>query len=154
MMTDAAILASSTSCILPARISDQFRHRNRFIVAHPTNPLYYVPLVELLPSPWADDDVLTKTKDLMNEIGQTPITIKKQKNGLVMNRLQNAIFKECFDLFRKGVMTATDIDLVMTEGLGRRYAFLGVLETAYLNADDSPGSRNVYKAYLIELNSL
>lgn len=59
-----------------------------------------MPLVELLPSPWADDDVLTKTKDLMDKIGQTPITVKKQKDGLVLNRLQNAIFKECFDLFR------------------------------------------------------
>ncbi|VDI44307.1 L-gulonate 3-dehydrogenase [Mytilus galloprovincialis] len=135
LMSNAAILASSTSCILPARIADQLKHRNRFVVAHPTNPPYYVPLVELLPSPWADDDVLTKTKDLMDKIGQTPITVKKQKDGLVLNRLQNAIFKECFDLFRKGVMTARDIDLVMTEGLGRRYAFLGVLETAYLNAD-------------------
>ena len=73
---------------------------NDYLIHLQTNPPYYVPLVELLPSPWADKDVLTKTRDLMNKIGQVPIVIKKQKDGLVLNRLQNAIFKECFDLFR------------------------------------------------------
>ena len=73
---------------------------NDYLIHLQTNPPYYVPLVELLPSPWADKDVLTKTRDLMKKIGQVPIVIKKQKDGFVLNRLQDAIFKECFDLFR------------------------------------------------------
>lgn len=72
-----------------------------------TNPPYYVPLVELLPSQWADSDVLVTTKDLMKKMGQAPITVKKQKDGLVLNRLQNAIFKECFDLFRVSIYSET-----------------------------------------------
>ncbi|KAL3882159.1 hypothetical protein ACJMK2_028529 [Sinanodonta woodiana] len=131
----STILASSTSAILPSIISEVLVHRNRFIVVHPTNPPFYVPMVELCPAPWTDPDVLETTRTLMKAIGQKPITINKEIDGFVLNRIQSAILGEGWRLVRDNVISVEDFDTVMKHGLGRRYAFMGPFETAYLNAE-------------------
>ena len=70
----------------------------------------------------------------MLEIGQKPVTLKKEVEGFVTNRIQYAILNEVWRLVEDDVMTVEDIETVMTEGLGLRYAYLGPLETAHLNA--------------------
>ncbi|XP_060080215.1 lambda-crystallin-like isoform X2 [Ylistrum balloti] len=130
-----AILASSASALVPSLLSKDIKNRNRFIVVHPTNPPFYAPAVELIPAPWTDADVLTSTKNLCTEIGQVPVVLNKEIDGFVLNRIQYAIIGECWNIVKDGVMSPEDVDKVMSEGLGRRYAFMGPLETAYLNAD-------------------
>ncbi|KAK3605180.1 hypothetical protein CHS0354_012986 [Potamilus streckersoni] len=129
------ILASSTSAILPSIISEALVHRNRFIVVHPTNPPFYVPMVELCPAPWTDPEVLETTRALMKDIGQKPVTINKEIDGFVLNRIQSAILGEGWRLVRDNVISVEDFDIVMKHGLGRRYAFMGPFETTYLNAE-------------------
>ncbi|XP_062574660.1 lambda-crystallin-like isoform X2 [Saccostrea cucullata] len=132
-----AIISSSTSTLVPSLISEGLTNKNRFIVCHPTNPPFYAPLVEVIPAPWTDPEVVFTTKELMTEIGQVPVLVKKEMeiDGFVFNRIQYAIVGECWRLYEEGVMSAEDIDKVMSEGLGRRYAFMGPLEVTYLNAD-------------------
>lgn len=132
---DGAIIASSASALTPSLISQNLKHKNRFIVCHPTNPPFYAPLVEVIPAPWTDPEVVVTTKHLLEEAGQVPVLVKKEIDGFVLNRIQFAIIGECWRLYEEGVMSVEDIDKVMSEGLGRRYAFMGPLETAYLNAD-------------------
>lgn len=135
IMSDSCILASSASALLPSKLAANIQHKNRFIVAHPTNPPFYAPLVELVPSPWTDSDVVPKTKVIMEKLGQVPVVLKKEIDGFVLNRIQYAIFKESWRLIKDGVIDVEGLDKVMSAGLGRRYAFIGPIETAHLNAD-------------------
>ncbi|CAH1798672.1 unnamed protein product, partial [Owenia fusiformis] len=100
-----------------------------------TNPPYYAPLVEVVPAPWTNGVVISNTKSLLEEIGQTPVVLKKEVLGFVLNRIQYALLNECWRLVQDGTISVEDVDKVMSDGLGMRYAFMGPLETAYLNAD-------------------
>ena len=65
-----------------------------------TNPPFHAPLVELVPSPWADSDVLPKAKAVMEKIGQVPVILKKEIEGFVLNRIQYSILKESWRLIK------------------------------------------------------
>ena len=65
-----------------------------------TNPPFYAPLVELVPSPWADSDVVPTAKAVMEKIGQVPVILKKEIEGFVLNRIQYSILKESWRLIK------------------------------------------------------
>jgi 3-hydroxyacyl-CoA dehydrogenase len=128
------ILASSCSSIPPAQFLDQARHRERCLIAHPFSPPHLIPLVELVPSPWTSDGALKRTRELMIELGQVPVLIRKPVVGFVVNRLQAAVINEALSLVAEGVIDPVDLDLCMSHGLGRRWTFIGPFETMELNA--------------------
>ncbi|KAJ4444432.1 hypothetical protein ANN_06224 [Periplaneta americana] len=99
------------------------------------NPPYYVPLVEVVPAPWTEASVVTKTREIMKEIGQVPVCLQREIEGFALNRIQYCILNEVWRLVADGILNVEDIDNVMSEGLGMRYAFIGPLETAHLNAE-------------------
>ncbi|KAG9492004.1 hypothetical protein GDO78_000491 [Eleutherodactylus coqui] len=134
-INDSAIISSSTSCLSPRKMFNGLKHVKNCIVAHPVNPPYYVPLVELVPHPKTDAVTVEKTYSLMKKIGQSPVKLLKETDGFVLNRLQYAVVSEAWRLVQDGVISPRDVDIVMSEGLGMRYAFLGPLETAHLNAE-------------------
>lgn len=105
------------------------------IVSHPVNPPYYVPLVEIVPSPWTKPEIAIQTRKLMEEIGQKPVSLSREIEGFALNRVQYAILNEVWRLVADGILDVKDIDSVMSDGLGMRYAFLGAFETAHLNAE-------------------
>ncbi|XP_054829543.1 lambda-crystallin homolog [Eublepharis macularius] len=135
IVSNNVILSSSTSCLLPTKLFTGLKHVKQCIVAHPVNPPYYVPLVELVPHPETDPCTLEKTYALMKKIGQSPVRLTKEIDGFVLNRLQYAIISEAWRLVGDGIISPVDLDLVMSDGLGMRYAFMGPLETMHLNAE-------------------
>lgn len=104
------------------------------LVAHPLNPPYFIPLVEIVPAPWTSKDAVERTKSLMLDIGQRPVTLNREIEGFATNRIQYAILNEVWRLVASGILTVADVDRVLSQGLGLRYALLGSLETAHLNA--------------------
>ncbi|XP_065057577.1 lambda-crystallin-like [Rhopilema esculentum] len=131
---EGTIIASSTSCLVPSLFTEKLPNRSHCLVAHPVNPPHLVPLVELVPSPWTDPEVVERTKDLMKDIGQTPVIAKKEVNGFILNRLQYALLMEAWRLVEDGVCSPEDVDLTVSKGLGLRYAVMGPFETMHLNA--------------------
>uniref|UniRef100_A0A8C6R3Z6 Crystallin, lambda 1 n=1 Tax=Nannospalax galili TaxID=1026970 RepID=A0A8C6R3Z6_NANGA len=135
IVDDRVILSSSSSCLLPSKLFVGLAHVKQCIVAHPVNPPYYVPLVELVPHPETAPATMDRTHALMRKIGQTPVRVLREIEGFVLNRLQYAIISEAWRLVEEGIVSANDLDLVMSDGLGMRYAFIGPLETMHLNAE-------------------
>jgi 3-hydroxyacyl-CoA dehydrogenase len=129
-----AVLASSTSGIPASAFTGNLSGRARCLVAHPVNPPYLLPLVELCPAPWTSAEIVEQTRALMVAAGQVPATIHKEIEGFVLNRLQVALVAEAFRLVRDGVISAADLDATMKHGLGLRWSFMGPFETIDLNA--------------------
>ncbi|XP_045044032.2 lambda-crystallin homolog isoform X2 [Desmodus rotundus] len=132
---DNVILSSSTSCLLPSKLFAGLVHVKQCLVAHPVNPPYYVPLVELVPHPETAPATVDRTHALMQKIGQSPVRVLKEVDGFVLNRLQYAVISEAWRLVQEGIVSPSDLDLVMSHGLGLRYAFMGPLETMHVNAE-------------------
>jgi L-gulonate 3-dehydrogenase len=133
------ILASSTSGIVASLFDGDMAHPERALVAHPVNPPSLIPLVEVAPSPRTDETTVTRTLALMERAGQAPILVRREIEGFVLNRLQGALLNEALRLFRDGYASAEDIDKAVRDGLGRRWAFMGPLETIDLNAPKGAG---------------
>uniref|UniRef100_A0A8B9H4Z7 L-gulonate 3-dehydrogenase n=1 Tax=Astyanax mexicanus TaxID=7994 RepID=A0A8B9H4Z7_ASTMX len=133
---EGVVLSSSTSCLMPSNVFSLVQNRTRCIISHPVNPPYYVRLVELVPHPETLPVVMDMAYELMTEVGQAPVRILKEIDGFALNRVQYAIIAECWRLVKDGVISVKDIDLVMSEGLGMRYAFIGPIETMHLNAPE------------------
>lgn len=129
------VLCSSTSIHLPSLVFNKvLKHKRQCLVAHPINPPLFVRLVELVPSPDTDEDMLIKARLFFDEVGQKPVILKNEISGFALNRLQYAVLQEAFRLVHDGVMTPEDVDTVVSDGLGPRYAFMGPWMTAHLNA--------------------
>jgi L-gulonate 3-dehydrogenase len=129
-----ALLVSSTSAITASRFTQALPGRARCLVGHPVNPPHLVPLVELCGAPWTSPEAIERARNIYREIGQVPVTINREINGFVLNRLQGALLAEAFRLVGEGYISAEDLDHAVKDGLGLRWSFLGPFETIELNA--------------------
>lgn len=129
-----AILASSTSGITASSFTEGLAGRARCLVGHPINPPSLVPLVELIPAPWTDMAVLERARKIYEGAGQVPITVNREIQGFIVNRLQGALLAEAFRLVEDGYISSGDVDKAIKDGLGLRWAFMGPFETIDLNA--------------------
>jgi len=129
-----AILASSTSAILPSAFTEHLEGRARCLVVHPLNPPYLIPAAEVVPAPWTDAGVVERTADFLRAAGHAPIVMKRELDGFVMNRLQGALLEEAFRLVANGHASVEDVDIGIREGLALRWSFMGQFETIDLNA--------------------
>lgn len=127
-------LASSTSTFPGSAFTSEVKGRHRCLVAHPINPPYLVPLVEIVPTPWTSAETIAAARGLMAEVKQVPIVLNREVPGFVVNRLQVALLGEAFRLVEDGVIGAVDLDHAIADGLGLRWSFMGPFETIDLNA--------------------
>jgi 3-hydroxyacyl-CoA dehydrogenase len=128
------VLASSSSAIPASEFTADLKGRGRCLVAHPGNPPYLLPVVELVPSPWTSPEVMDRTHRLLEEVGQVPVRLNREIPGFVMNRLQAGVVCEAMSLVGRGVISPADLDKVMRHSLGLRWSFMGPFETMDLNA--------------------
>ncbi len=129
-----AVLASSTSALLPSHFTEGLKGRGRCIVVHPINPPYLIPAVEVVPTPWTTPETVEHTRKFMESAGHAPIVMKKELDGFIMNRLQGALLEEAFRLVADGYASVEDVDIGLREGLALRWSFMGPFETIDLNA--------------------
>src|ERR1700681_2617502 len=122
-----ALLVSSTSAITASRFTEMLPGRARCLVGHPVNPPHLIPLVELCGAPWTAPDAIDRARKIYHEIGQVPVTVNREINGFVLNRLQGALLAEAFRLVGEGFISAEDLDHTWKDGLGLRWSFLGPL---------------------------
>ena len=128
------ILASSTSWLMASEFSQDLAGRHRVMVGHPVNPPYLVPLVEIAPAPWTSDQAVQRAQALYRQAGQSPVVLKKEITGFLLNRIQGAVLNEALNLYADGYASVEDLDKVLKDGLGLRWAFMGPFETIDLNA--------------------
>jgi 3-hydroxyacyl-CoA dehydrogenase len=129
-----AILASSTSAIVPSRFTEGLAGRARCLVAHPVNPPHLVPVVELCGAPWTADATVARADGVMREVGQVPVRVRREIDGFILNRLQGALLSEAMRLVEEGFVSPQDLDRTIADGLGLRWSFLGPFATIELNA--------------------
>jgi len=129
-----ATLASSTSTFPGSAFTSEVKGRHRCLVAHPINPPYLVPLVEIVPTPWTSPETTAAAREFMTAVKQVPIVLKREVPGFIVNRLQVALLGEAFRLVEDDVIGAVELDHAIADGLGLRWSFMGPFETIDLNA--------------------
>jgi 3-hydroxyacyl-CoA dehydrogenase len=127
------IIASSSSALKPSVLAAPLSNPGRFLVVHPANPPYLLPIAEVVPSSSTNSETTKKTIDFLNQLGMKPVLIKGEPEGFVFNRLQGAILREAYCLVRDGVISAKDLDLIVTHALARRWSVIGPFTTSALN---------------------
>jgi len=128
-----ATLATSSSALTASQIAADLPGRSRCLVAHPGNPPYLLPVVELVPAPFTSPETVEGARKLFEAAGMSPIVVRREVEGFVFNRLQGALLREAYCLVRDGVASVDDVDRVVRDGLGRRWGVIGPFETAELN---------------------
>ena len=128
------VLASSTSWLMASEFSEALTGRHRMLVGHPVNPPYLVPLVEIAPAPWTSPAAVERARDIYARAGQSPVLLKKEITGFLLNRIQGAVLNEALNLYADGYASVVDLDKVLKDGLGLRWSFMGPFETIDLNA--------------------
>jgi L-gulonate 3-dehydrogenase len=126
-------LCSSSSALTASSWAPDGPGRARCLVAHPGNPPHLLPVVEIVPAPFTDPAVVSAVSERMAAAGMSPVLVEHEPEGFVFNRLQGALLREAYCLVRDGVASVEDVDRVVREGLGRRWAVIGPFETVDLN---------------------
>lgn len=126
-------LASSSSALVASAFASELPGRQRCLVAHPGNPPYLLPVVELVPAPFTAAETVERARTLFAAVGMSPVLVRRELEGFVFNRLQGALLREAYCLVRDGIASVDDVDRVVRDGLGRRWAAIGPFETAELN---------------------
>lgn len=129
-----AVLASSTSALLPSRFTKDLKGRGRCVIVHPLNPPYLIPAVEVVPAPWTTVETVERTRQFLIAAGHAPLVMKKELDGFIMNRMQGALLEEAFRLVAEGYASVEDVDIGIRDGLALRWSFMGPFETIDLNA--------------------
>ncbi|MBS7778221.1 3-hydroxyacyl-CoA dehydrogenase [Acidovorax sp. CCYZU-2555] len=128
------VVGSSTSGIPGSAFALGLAISPRVLIAHPVNPPYLVPVVELVASPETSTATVAFADALMQAVGQSVVHVRKEVEGFVLNRLQAVLLREAWALVQEGVATCEDVDKTVRDGLGWRWSFMGPFETIDLNA--------------------
>lgn len=141
-----AIIASSTSGIMPSTLQADCTHPERVIVAHPFNPVYLVPLVELVGGKDTASENLKRAEAFYTSVNMKPLILSKEIEGHVADRLMEAIWRESLHLVNDGIATTEEIDASIVYGPGLRWALMGPFLTLHL-AGGEQGMRHMLEQF-------
>ncbi|MDI6837425.1 MAG: carnitine 3-dehydrogenase [Rhizobiaceae bacterium] len=132
-----AILASSTSGFKPSELREGATHPERILVAHPFNPVYLLPVVEVV----GGGDAAQRASALLESVGMKPVQIAREIDAHIGDRLLEAVWREALWLIKDGIATTQEIDDIIRYGFGLRWAQMGLFET-YRIAGGEAGMRH------------
>ena len=135
------VIASSTSGILPSDLQAKMKHPERLLVAHPFNPVYLLPLVEIVGGSRTSKNVIEETSKIFTNIGMFPLHIKKEIPAFIADRLLESVWREALWLVNDDIATTEEIDDAIRYGFGLRWAQMGLFET-YRLAGGEAGMRH------------
>ena len=126
---EATPIASSTSGFRPSELRLGARHPGRVLVAHPFNPVYLLPLVELVPGEGADPAAVARAEGILRALGMHPLRVRRENDAHIADRFLEAVWREALWLVRDGHATTGEIDDAIRYGFGLRWAQMGLFET-------------------------
>lgn len=141
-----AIIGSSTSGIMPSVLQVDLNHPERFLVAHPFNPVYILPLVELVGGKETTQTVISEAEKFYESIKMKTLVIQKEIEGHVADRLMEALWRESLHLVNDGIATTEEIDAAIIYGAGLRWAQMGPFLTFHLAGGDQ-GMRHMLEQF-------
>ncbi len=130
------LFLTNTSSLVITEIFRPLKNPGRAMGTHYWNPPYLMPLVELTPGELADPARVEEVYQLLLGMGKTPVRVRKEMPGIIWNRLQFALLRECLYLLEQGVATVEELDQVIQKGLARRSSFMGLFKVADLGGGD------------------
>ncbi|HEY0500739.1 MAG TPA: 3-hydroxyacyl-CoA dehydrogenase NAD-binding domain-containing protein [Kutzneria sp.] len=139
-----ALILSSTSGLTPSSMSSKMINPGRLVVGHPFNPPHLIPLVELV---GADEAEVARAKEFYLSLGKVPVVVHQEVRGHVANRLQRVLFEECVNLVEQGVVSMTELDDIVTNSVGVRWATVGPFLAFHLGG--GPGGLRHMMAHLM-----
>lgn len=142
----AAPIASSSSGLLPTRLQAGCRHPQRVLIAHPFNPVYLLPLVELVGGEGTAEETLVRAQAFYRNLGMRPLRVRKEVEGYIADRLMEALWREALHLVNDGVATTEEVDAAVTYGAGLRWALMGTYLTFHL-AGGEAGMRHMLEQF-------
>lgn len=132
-----ALIASSTSGLLPSEFYESSRHPQRCVVGHPFNPVYLLPLVEIVGGRNTAPEAIEAAKQVYSALGMQPLHVRKEVPGFIADRLLEALWREALHLVNDGVATTGEIDDAIRFGAGLRWSFMGTFLTYTLAGGDA-----------------
>lgn len=124
-----AIIASSTSGFRPSQLAKPLAHPERLIVGHPFNPVYLLPLVEVVAGERTDPAVTDRAIEIYRALGMHPLRVRAEIDAHIADRLLEAVWREALWLVNDGIATTEEIDDAIRYGFGLRWAQMGLFET-------------------------
>lgn len=136
------IIASSSSGLMPSRLQEQCVHPERVLIGHPFNPVYLLPLVEIVAGELTAAKNVERAKDYYDDLVMHPLVVRNEIEGYLSDRLQEALWREALHLVNDGIATTAELDDAITYGPGIRWAGMGTNLTFHL-AGGEQGMRHM-----------
>jgi len=127
-----SIIASSSSGFLPSKIQSKCLNPQRMLIAHPFNPVYLLPLVELVKGKKTKNKFINKADKFYTEIGMKTLKLKKELPGYLSDRLQESMWRESLHIINDGYASTKDLDEAIIYGPGLRWSLMGTFLTFHL----------------------
>lgn len=128
------VIASSTSTMMPSQLAALApKGPERVLVGHPFNPVYLMPLVEVVEGPATSPEAVAEALAFFRDLGKRPVHVGREVPGHLANRLQAALWREAYSLVESGVASVSDVDAAICHGPGLRWALLGPLVNQHLS---------------------
>ena len=140
------IIASSTSGLMPSDLQVAIRHPERLCVGHPFNPVYLLPLVEIVGGTQTSETVLAAAADFYTYIGMHPLRVRREVPGHLTDRLQEALWREILHIVNDDVATTGELDASIVYGPGLRWAGMGT-NLIYHLAGGEAGMRHMLEQF-------